>query len=171
MKYKITQERLNNFIQLSELLLDESNLNKDLAKAYFQIIIDQSPDIYGSGDEYTKYLTDSNNGAPLDIMFEVFHQVCKESTETQLNVLSELFATDSTLAPIANNILVVWYNGYLNTQYPPAKFYSEALIWKTISANPPGITGPYYGHWAYLPEQQIFKPEFLKQAEKRKIKI
>jgi len=168
MNYEITQERLDYFIQLSELLLDKSNLNRDLAKAYFQIIIDQSPEIYGPGDEYTKYLADSNNGAPLDIMFDVFLQVSEESAETQLRVVSELFASDSTLAPIANNILVLWYNGYLNNQYPPAKYYSEALIWKTIRANPPGITGPFYGHWAYLPEEQIFKPEFIKQSKQSK---
>lgn len=30
--------------------------------------------------------------------------------------------------------------------------YYSALLWKTIRAHPPGLTGGYYGHWKYEPE-------------------
>ncbi|WP_444997464.1 hypothetical protein [Aliikangiella sp. IMCC44359] len=163
-QYPITPERLKHFIQLSELLLDESGLNEALAKTYFQIIIEQSPDSYGPGDEYTQFLADTTDGHPLDAIFAVMdqvnqNQVNQEQTDNTLDVFSGLIAGDSTLAPIVNNIIILWYNGYLNNCYPPAKYYAEALVWKVIQANPPGITGPYYGHWAYPPEQQISKPE------------
>jgi len=30
--------------------------------------------------------------------------------------------------------------------------YYASLVWKVIRAHPPGLTGGYYGHWKYEPE-------------------
>jgi hypothetical protein len=30
--------------------------------------------------------------------------------------------------------------------------YFESVVWKVIQAHPPGLSGGYYGHWHYPPE-------------------
>jgi len=73
------------------------------------------------------------------------------------------------LAPVARSITCLWYTATLLDLTPggmgyPTKAalipsYGEALVWKAIGGNPMGITGPYYGNWAYPSPQPILPPE------------
>jgi hypothetical protein len=33
----------------------------------------------------------------------------------------------------------------------PATYFG-ALLWPVIGAHPPGLSGGYFGHWRYLPD-------------------
>lgn len=56
---------------------------------------------------------------------------------------------------IAQVVMLLWYLGEIRGQkleggYPDHFF--QGLFWNVISAHPPGLSGGYFGHWTYPPD-------------------
>lgn len=138
------------FIAVSETLLDQRPLPLEAARAYLQILLRATPERYGPGDEYSGPLASpSLDQHPLDVLGALHERLARENPRDLESDLMALTGADVTLASLVRNILIVWYNGYLGNDIAPASVYPEALVWQAIGANPPGLPGPYYGHWSY----------------------
>lgn len=59
---------------------------------------------------------------------------------------------------LLKEIILLWYTGFPSNESLTkiAKVglegYFESLLWKVIRAHPPGLSGGYFGHWHYPPE-------------------
>lgn len=59
------------------------------------------------------------------------------------------------LRELAKLVIVLWYTGDLAlTGAPPPteNEYFSARLWSIIRAHPPGLSGGYFGHWTYPPD-------------------
>ncbi len=142
-------EDLDTFIELSEVLLDTRPLDRHTARSVFGIIERAAPAHYGQDGSVT----------PLQALLATFRQLCRQSSDDlESRVVSTLYA-DGTLGPLAKNLLITWYNGALGSDVLPSRDYAAALVWSAISAQPPGLPGPYFGSWAYPPPRPVPAPE------------
>lgn len=88
--------------------------------------------------------------------------------------------SDDRLAPVARNVIKLWYAGTwyglppewtdsygaqtaAETSTVTAASYQEGLLWRAIGANPPGAKAPGYGSWAQPPR---IEDRYLKGATK-----
>jgi hypothetical protein len=154
----ISDEHLRRFIRISEVLLDAADLPEAAARAFFRIILEATPRYYAPGDIYVEGSANCLDPHPFDALWEVFTQLEQESTDDLETRFNATLTADVSLSILARNIIIVWYNGYLGNNMPPAEIYPCALVWQVIRANPPGIPGPYYGEWAYPPSNPILPP-------------
>jgi hypothetical protein len=154
--------RVSKFQRISEVLLDWSPLPRDAGSAYFNIILAVTPEHYAPGDIYVPMPCGQiDDPHPFDVLWTVFEELEKESPDNLETRLCAITSADVTLNTLVQNILIVWYNGFIGSYMPPAEIYASALVWQVIRANPPGIPGPYYGHWAYPPPEPIEPPKNL----------
>lgn len=65
-----------------------------------------------------------------------------------------LFAADAGPSrAVARDLLAYLYTGALQDMPEVvAEDYFESLIWRAALAHPPGLSGGYFGHWRYPPE-------------------
>ena len=139
------------FMKLSSVLVGKDDLPEWVGRAYLALLVD-GPSVPG-----TTY-TLSELVELLDRFGELRH-----ATDLRQTVRRGIVA-DRRLAAAARAVAYVWYTASLPDQqgYPacmaPADTYAVGLIWEAISAHPVGITGPYFGHWAYTPPRPIERP-------------
>ncbi len=141
-------ERLDLFLRLSETMLDARPLRASTGRAFLRLVEQASPGRYGLG-----------GSSLLDAVLLTFRRLHDESTDDLERRTANVLYADLTLGPVLKNVLVVWYNGGLGGAVGPPETYADALVWPAISANPPGLPGPYYGHWAYPPERPVRPPD------------
>ena len=71
--------------------------------------------------------------------------------------IADMYA-NKTYRRIFKEILFLWFTGFpsnrdLSAHFEPNQVgYFEGLLWRSIRAHPPGLTGGYFGHWHYIPE-------------------
>jgi hypothetical protein len=75
--------------------------------------------------------------------------------------LADILLNDDELRQITVQIVILWYCGALvcdaNDARPALNFekpdhHFRALLWNVIGAHPPALSGGYFGHWHYPPE-------------------
>ena len=131
---------LNEFIALSSVLTGERALDQNLAEAYL--------DRAGAIEPHGKHLV---------ALIKTFRDIT--SSGGNLNEqIEEKIMKDATLGPLARQIIFLWYTSALPSddgkvwQYGSAEQYFGALIWSTVHAHAPGLSGGYFGHWKYAPD-------------------
>jgi hypothetical protein len=76
--------------------------------------------------------------------------------------IGQRIMNDAGLGPLAQQIIVLWYTSALHTKdekgndlwdFPedPNQYFG-GLVWSVIHAHPLGLSGGYFGHWKYPPE-------------------
>ena len=118
-------------------------------------------------NEYSLYTL-----ADIDATLEAFALIEAENPEDlEEAVRKRIVASGGAQSVVAKSIIALWYcaalidltppqkkgQGYL-TMAAPKETFGEALVWKTMGANPMGIPGPYYGNWSYPATTLITKP-------------
>lgn len=133
---------LDQFITFSEVLTGEADLDRTLARAYLSRI-EREP-----------------TGAWLPSLLMLFQEILDSGGDVQ-QLVRERVLDDPVYWPLARQILLLWYTSALRTIDAAGKAvwvpgteeeYFGALIWPAIRAHPPGLSGGYFGHWAYPPE-------------------
>jgi hypothetical protein len=69
---------------------------------------------------------------------------------------------DDSLRPAVCQIVLLWYTSALRDNSDPVIAlrygdpyeYFSGLAWRIIGAHPPGLSGGYFGHWHYRPENE-----------------
>lgn len=68
----------------------------------------------------------------------------------------ETVLADPALAPIVKALLLFLYTGFGPSPAPfggdPANHF-ESLMWRAAMAHPPALSGGYFGHWSYPPDE------------------
>ena len=127
------------FHQLSLGLLGEPSLDADRAEGLLQRFVQFLP---AADRENLDRLTVLADGLPPD------------ADEREQAIRSHIMA-DGDLRKLAKIIIGLWYTGDLPgaTASPPTEDqYFTALMWPIARAHPPGLSGGYFGHWAYPPD-------------------
>ena len=142
------QPELDVFIRLSEVLLDTTGLSRSAAAEVYAIVAAAAPASYGI----------DGTQPPMAALLATFReQEAFGAQGLEARLVSVLYA-DGTLGPLAKNLIITWYNGGLGLAVLSPANYGAALVWPAISAQPPGLPGPYYGSWAYPPPLLVSEP-------------
>ncbi len=90
-------------------------------------------------------------------MFEEDNQMVSKDE----NWFNNKFLEDNELRIVAQQLVFLWYSSALmddpvapkpNLIFGKPEHHFQALLWETIGAHPPGISGGYFGYWHYTPE-------------------
>lgn len=69
---------------------------------------------------------------------------------------------DAALRPTLCQIVLLWYTSALRDsesdpsvlRYGSEQEYFGGLVWRILGAHPPGLSGGYFGHWRYRPDNE-----------------
>jgi hypothetical protein len=69
---------------------------------------------------------------------------------------------NAALRPTLCQIILLWYTSALRDsesdplvlRYGSEQAYFGGLVWRVIGAHPPGLSGGYFGHWRYRPDNE-----------------
>jgi hypothetical protein len=69
---------------------------------------------------------------------------------------------EDDLRAAATQMVLLWFTSAMQESADPAAAlqwgdpdqYFGALVWQLIGAHPPGLSGGYFGHWRYAPENE-----------------
>ena len=117
------------------------------------------------GGQYLKRLNSGAFQAKLQEVLDKFHGLRKG--DTLVKQVKEKIVAVEDLRAIACQIILLWYTSQiqdnLDLKNPPASAsfsygtqeeYFSGLAWQIIGAHPPGLSGGYFGHWRYRPDNE-----------------
>jgi hypothetical protein len=69
---------------------------------------------------------------------------------------------DNNLRQTLCQIVLLWYTAALRDsesdplvlRYGSEQAYFGGLVWRILGAHPPGLSGGYFGHWRYRPDNE-----------------
>ena len=131
---------LDDFISLSTVLTGEQSLDRGLAEKYMQRV------------------SNGPFGDKLNDLLKVFREIVAAGGDLVEEVRQRIM-NDPTLGLLAGQVIIIWYTSALPSEngqkwdFPddPDQYFS-GLVWSVIHAHPPGLSGGYFGHWKYPPE-------------------
>lgn len=90
-----------------------------------------------------------------------FLQACQAalSTADPERSIKATMAGDAAMAAGGKELVHLWFVGApgpadgKDQDYLTEETYFGALLWPVIGAHPPGLSGGYFGHWRYLPDE------------------
>ena len=119
----------------------------------------------GLGQQYLDRLNSGSFQPALRKTLDQFRKLKKGETLVQ-QAKDKIVGADD-LRGIVCQIVLLWYTSLVQTnldlQHPPAspsfsygtqEQYFGGLVWRVIGAHPPGLSGGYFGHWRYRPENE-----------------
>jgi hypothetical protein len=136
----------DDFLALSRILTGVDNLDADL------------------GRQYLDRLNSSPFNPSLSQILKRFQELGGE-TDLVGQVKKKIVADDS-LRPTVCQIILLWYTSTVQDNLgmqPPAapvmrfgtqEEYFSGMAWTIIGAHPPGLSGGYFGHWRYRPDNE-----------------
>jgi len=133
---------LREFLSLSRILTGVEDLDADLGRQYLDRLASTpfQPFVHEVLDRFRK--------------FKPEHSIVDR-------VKQEILADDA-LRPALCQIVLLWFTSAMwdNAAFPPAlrygtpEEYFSGLAWTLVGAHPPGLSGGYFGHWRYSPENE-----------------
>jgi hypothetical protein len=131
---------LQDFIALSSALTGERALDQSQAQAYMERARAAEP-----------------HGQHLEKLIQTFIDI--QSGDGDLNEqIEKKIMKDASLGPLARQIIFLWYTSALPSddgkvwEFGSAQQYFAALMWPAVRAHAPGLSGGYFGHWKYAPD-------------------
>jgi hypothetical protein len=90
-----------------------------------------------------------------------FLQACESALATAdpMQSIKAAMAADPAIDASAKELVHLWFVGApgpvagKDQVYLAPETYFGALLWPVIGAHPPGLSGGYFGHWRYLPDE------------------
>jgi hypothetical protein len=78
------------------------------------------------------------------------------------DLVKKKIVADDGLRPVVSQIILLWYTSALRDsqsaslalRFGTQDAYFSGLVWTIIGAHPPGLSGGYFGHWRYAPENE-----------------
>ncbi len=133
---------LEQFLALSRILTGVENLDAELGRQYL----------------------DRLRSTPFEpILRQILESFAKFRVDSGIadRVKAEI-VSDDKLRPTVCQIILLWYTSTLwdkgvtpiALRYGTQEEYFSGLAWMIIGAHPPGLSGGYFGHWRYRPENE-----------------
>jgi Membrane bound FAD containing D-sorbitol dehydrogenase len=139
MKENSPARMLEQFLELSEILTG-CKLDGELGRAHFDRLL----------------------SAPLvPSISEVLKRFEKLPKRSLAEVERKMLA-DAKLRPTLCQIVLLWYTSALRDseadplvlRYGNEQAYFGGLVWRILGAHAPGLSGGYFGHWRYRPDNE-----------------
>jgi hypothetical protein len=136
----------DDFLALSRILTGVDNLDVDLGRQYL----------------------DRLNSSPFNPLLSQIlkrFQGLRDEPDVVEQVKKQIVA-DDFLRPTVCQIILLWYTSSVQDNLgmdppvaPVMRFgtqeeYFSGLAWTIIGAHPPGLSGGYFGHWRYRPDNE-----------------
>jgi hypothetical protein len=133
---------LEDFLALSRILTGVENLDAELGRQYLARLSSTSfePLLRQILDEFRKF---------------------KKDASLADQVKFQLLGSDA-LRPTICQIILLWYTSAMQSdlespatmQYGTQEEYFSGLAWRIVGAHVPGLSGGYFGHWRYRPDNE-----------------
>ena len=112
------------------------------------------------GSQYLDRLNSSPLQPALATILERFREIVP-GPEAPEGVKEKIIA-DEKLRPAVSQIILLWYtsamrdseSSSLTLRFGTQEAYFSGLVWSLLGAHPPGLSGGYFGHWRYAPENE-----------------
>jgi hypothetical protein len=124
------------FFRLSQFVTGEPELIRDLASGLLT------------------RLRATPEAAHLERLLETYRHI-EASGGDQVTLIRQSILTDPALKTLILMTILLWYTGELKTKEPTSateEQYFSGVLWKIARAHPPGLSGGYFGHWTYPPD-------------------
>jgi hypothetical protein len=139
MKENSPARMLEQFLELSEILTG-CKLDGELGRVHFDRLL--SAPLVPSISEVLKR----------------FEKLPKRS----LAEVERKMVADAKLRPTLCQIVLLWYTSALRDseadplvlRYGNEQAYFGGLVWRILGAHAPGLSGGYFGHWRYRPDNE-----------------
>jgi hypothetical protein len=90
-----------------------------------------------------------------------FLQACRTALASAdpMQSIKAAMAADPAIDACGKELVHLWFVGApgpvanKDQAYLAPETYFGALLWPVIGAHPPGLSGGYFGHWRYLPDE------------------
>ena len=133
---------LNEFLALSRILTGVDNLDAEL------------------GLRYLDRLTSTPFEPFLRQILERFRGL--KDDQTRADRVKEQILADDALRPTVCQIILLWYTSAMQDnlgtpvmmRYGTQEEYFSGLVWPVVGAHVPGLSGGYFGHWRYRPDNE-----------------
>jgi hypothetical protein len=130
----------DDFLALSRILTGVQDLDADL------------------GQQYRDRLASSPFGSALRQILERFRELKDDHTRGD-QVKREILAND-VFRPTICQIILLWYTSAMRDnlttplvlRFGTQEEYFSGLAWRIMGAHVPGLSGGYFGHWRYRPD-------------------
>lgn len=137
----------DDFLALSRILTGAQNLDAEL------------------GRQYLYRLTSTPFEPVLHQILERFRELKDGDTRVD-QVKREILANDM-FRPTVCQIILLWYTSAmcdnmtipLVMRYGSQEGYFSGLAWRIMGAHVPGLSGGYFGHWRYRPDNDPSETE------------
>lgn len=98
----------------------------------------------------------TSEGAALRRLLDTYRDI-ETAGDDRPRLIRERILGDPELEPLARMAILLWYTGDLQTEdedKPPlaAEHHFAGVLWAIARAHPPGLSGGYFGHWTYPPD-------------------
>lgn len=133
---------LETFLSLSRVLTGIENLEPELGRQYLDRLM-------------------STPFEPL--LRQVLERFSKlKRNATLVDQVRQKILRNDTLRPTACQIILLWYTSAMQdnpetpavVRYGTQEEYFSGLVWQVIGAHVPGLSGGYFGHWRYRPDNE-----------------
>ena len=139
---------LEDFLALSRILTGVDQLNAELGRQYL----------------------DRLSGSPIQPIVQKvltsFHEL-KKDKDLSAQIQKQIVA-NAEFSPALCQIVLLWFTSTLwdnpvfpfipgtsvNLRYGTQEEYFSGLAWQIMGAHVPGLSGGYFGHWRYRPENE-----------------
>lgn len=133
---------LEDFLALSQILTGVERLNAEL------------------GRQYLERLNSSPSQPTMRQILEKFREISKDARLVD-EVKQQIVGKDE-FRQIVCQIILLWYTSAMwdnlaipiNLRYGSQEEYFSGLAWQIMGAHPPGLSGGYFGHWRYRPDNE-----------------
>jgi hypothetical protein len=98
----------------------------------------------------------TSEGAALRRLLDTYRGI-ETAGDDRPRLIRERILGDPELEPLARMAILLWYTGDLETEDEDkaplaAEHHFAGVLWAIARAHPPGLSGGYFGHWTYPPD-------------------
>ena len=142
-KTSTEESPLKDFLALSRILTGVEKLDREI------------------GRQYLDRLMGTPFGPPLRLVLARFRGLEENGGDLAGQVRKHILG-DDTLRPTLCQIILLWYTSAMPGNPDDAKSfrfgtdeaYFSGLSWQLMGAHVPGLSGGYFGHWRYRPDNE-----------------
>jgi hypothetical protein len=139
MKENSAERMVDQFMELSEILTG-CKLDAEQGRAHFDRLL-STPLVPSIPD-----------------VLKRFEKLSKRSAAE----VERKMVADAKLRPTLCQIVLLWYTSALRDsesdplvlRYGSEQAYFGGLVWRILGAHAPGLSGGYFGHWRYRPDNE-----------------
>jgi Membrane bound FAD containing D-sorbitol dehydrogenase len=119
----------------------------------------------GLGKQYLERLAGSPEQPLIQQILERFRKL--KAYESVAELVKKEIVGDAKLRPTVCQMILLWFTSAtfesetspIKLHYGSQEGYFSGIVWTLMGAHVPGLSGGYFGHWRYAPENEPKRPK------------